>query len=227
MLPQVTGAQVVRALEKIGYPVARQRGSHNWTEAEYWDLEERSEVKHEFINGQPYVMSDGTYNHTTICGNVFASAKAHLRGKPCRVRTSEQKVKSEKSGNTFYPDAVIFCPPSRFIGKGDHTLLTPTVIFEVLSPTTEATDGGGKFAAYRQIDSLTDYVLIEPERVFVDHYRRTLEGWLLRDYTRRDDVLRFPDLDIELPLEAFYDELDAPEALLLLVPPQLRDDEDE
>lgn len=204
-----------------------QRQLETWTEAEYWALEETSPLKHEFINGQPYVMSDGTFNHTTICGNVFASAKARLRDNPCSARSNEQKVKSEKSGNTFYPDAVIFCPPSRFIGKGDHTLLTPTVIFEVLSPSTEATDRGGKFAAYRQIDSLTDYVLIEPERVFVDHYRRTPEGWLLRNYTRRDEALQFPDLGIELPLDEVYDELDVPEALLLLLPPQLRDDEDE
>ena len=207
--------------------MSAQHQLETWTEEEYWELEERSEVKHEFINGQPYVMSGGTFNHTTICTNLASSLKTLLRGKPCRGRSSEQKVKSEKSGNTFYPDAVVFCPPSRFIGKGDHTLLTPTVIFEVLSPSTEATDRGGKFAAYRQIDSLTDYVLIEPERVFIDHYRRTPEGWLLRNYTRRDDVLRFPDLSIELPLDEIYDELDVPEALLLLLPPQMRDDEDD
>ena len=207
--------------------MSAQHQLENWMEEEYWELEEKSEVKHEFINGQPYVMSGGTFNHTAICGNVHSAAKSRLRGKPCSAHNSEQKVKSEKSGNTFYPDAVIFCPPSRFTGKGDHTLLTPAVIFEVLSPTTEATDRGGKFAAYRQIDSLTDYVLIEPSRVFVDHYRRTPEGWLLRNYTRRDDVLRFPDLDIELPLDEIYDELDVPEALLLLLPPQLRDDEDD
>ena len=207
--------------------MSAQHQLETWTEAEYWELEERSEVKHEFINGQPFVLSGGTFNHTTICTNIAASAKTHLRGKPCRARSSEQKIKSEKSGDTFYPDAVIFCPPSRWTGKGDHTLLTPTVIFEVLSPSTEATDRGGKFAAYRQIDSLTDYIIIEPERVFVDHYRRTPEGWLLRNYTRRDDVLRFPDLDIELPLDELYDELDVPEALLLLVTPQLRDDDDD
>ena len=194
--------------------MSAQHQLETWTEKEYWELEERSEVKHEFINGQPYAMAGGTFNHTKICTNISVFAVSRLRGKPCSAHNSEQKVKSENSGNIFYPDAVIFCPPSRFIGKGDHTLLTPTVIFEVLSPSTEATDRGGKFAAYRQIDSLTDYVLIEPERVFVDHYCLTPEGWLLRDYTRRADRLRFPDLDIELPLDELYDELDVPEALL-------------
>lgn len=204
-----------------------QRQLATWTEEEYWAMEEKSPVKHEFINGQPVEMSGGTYNHTTICGNVFASARAGLSGKPCRARSSEQKVKSEKSGNTFYPDAVIFCPPARFIGKGDHTLLTPAVIFEVLSPSTEALDRGGKFAAYRQIETLTDYVLVEPEHVFVDHYRRTPEGWLLKNYTHRTDALQLPDLGIDLPLDEIYDELDVPEALLLLLTPHMRDDEDD
>lgn len=207
--------------------MSAQHQLETWTEAEYWALEERSEVKHEWINGQPYAMAGGTFNHTTICTNLASSLKARLRGKPCRARSSEQKVKSEKSGNTFYPDAVVFCPPSRFVGKGQHTLCTPSVIFEVLSPSTAANDRGDKFTAYRQIESLTDYVLIEPERVFVDHYRRTPEGWLLRNYTRRDDALQFPDLDIELSLDEIYEELDVPEALLLLLTPQLSDDEDD
>ena len=202
------------------------RQRETWTEAQYWAMEEKSPIKHEFINGQPYAMAGGTFNHTRISGNVFASAKARLRGKPCDAHSSEQKVKSEQSGNTFYPDAVIFCPPARFEGRGDHTLLTPKVIFEVLSPSTEALDRGGKFAAYRQIETLTDYVLIEPERIFVDHYRRTPEGWLLRNYTRRADALGFPDLEIELPLDEIYDELELPEALLLILP-EPEGDEDE
>ena len=205
--------------------MSAQRQLETWTEEQYWAMEEKSPVKHEFINGQPFEMSGGTYNHTTICTNVCASAKAQLRGKPCRARSSEQKVKSEQSGNTFYPDAVIFCPPARWTGKGDHTLLTPKVIFEVLSPSTEATDRGGKFAAYRQIETLTDYVLIEPERIFVDHYRLTPIGWLLNDYTRRTDALGFPDLEIELPLDEIYDELELPEALLLLLPDSESDEE--
>ncbi len=205
--------------------MSAQHQLENWTEAEYWALEETSPVKHEFINGIPYAMAGGTFNHTRICTNLAATAR--LRGKPCSVHSSEQKVKSEKSGNTFYPDAVIFCPPSRFVGKGQHTLCTPSVIFEVLSPSTADYDRTDKFAAYRQIESLTDYVLIEPERIFVDHYRRTPEGWLLRNYTRHDEALQFPDLGIELPLDEIYEELDVPEALLLLLPPQLRDDEEE
>ncbi len=196
-----------------------------WTEEEYLAMEEKSEVRLELIYGIPYAMAGGTFNHTRVCGNVFASVKAHLRGKPCDVHSSEQKVKVEKSGNTFYPDAVIFCPPSRFEGKGDQILLTPTVIFEVLSPSTAAYDRADKFKDYRRIETLTDYVLIEPDRVFVDHFRLHRDGWLLQTYTSLSDVLLFPDLQIELPLSEVYEDLDVPEALQLLWPPPASEDD--
>ena len=207
--------------------MSAQRQIETWTEQQYWDFEATSPVKHEFINGQIYAMAGGTFNHTRICGYVFAAALTRLDGKPCDVHSSEQKIKVEKTGDTFYPDAVVFCPPSRFEGKGDHTLLTPSVVFEVLSPGTKDFDRTDKFRAYRQIESLTDYVLIEPERVFVDHYRRQSDGWLLRNYARRADELQFPDLQIALPLGEVYRDLDVPDALALELLSQLRAEEEE
>ena len=194
-----------------------------WTQAEYLETEEKSEVKHDLINGQLYGRGGRTFNHTTVCGNLCASTGNALSGKPCSAHSSEQRVKVEQSGNIFYPDAVIFCPPSRFEAKGDQILLTPTVIFEVLSPSTAEYDRADKFKNYRRIETLTDYVLIDPDRVFVDHFRRHSDGWLLRNYTLRADVLQFPDLEIELSLSEIYDEMDAPESLQL-VWPRARDD---
>ena len=196
-----------------------------WTEQEYWNFEETSPTRHEFINGYLWEMSGGSYNHTTICNNLAFVAKSLLRGKPCLSRSSEQKVKSEKSGNTFYPDAVIFCPPARFVGKGNHTLLTPKVIFEVLSPSTQENDRTDKFTFYREIETLTDYVLIEAERIYVEHFHRTPDGWLWRVYSRREETLSFSDLEIEMPLAEIYDELDVPDALFLVQTPQLRHDD--
>ena len=206
--------------------MSAQRQIETWTQQEYWELEEISPIKHEFINGVPYAMAGGTFNHTKVGGNVFGSVDFRLRGKPCNVHTSEQKVKVEATNDTFYPDAVIFCPPARFEGKGNHTLLTPSVIFEVLSPATKDFDRTDKFRAYRQIETLTDYILIEPDRVFVDHFRRTPDGWLLRNYTRRDEELSFPDLEITLPLGEIYRDLDVPDSLALELLPQMRDDEE-
>ena len=196
-----------------------------WTQDEYLAMEEKSEVRHELICGIPYAMAGGTFNHTTVCSNLVRHAMNRLSGKPCRARSSEQKVKVEKTGNTFYPDAVIFCPPSRFEGKGDQLLLTPTVIFEVLSPSTSRYDYADKFVDYRRIETLTDYVLIEPDRVFVDHFRKQSDGWLLRNYTSRADMLQFPDLQIELPLTEIYEELDVPESLQLVWPPHANEED--
>ena len=190
-----------------------------WTQEEYLAMEEKSSVKHELVYGIPYAMAGGTFNHTTVCSNLVRHTMNRLSGKPCRARSSEQKVKVEKSGNMFYPDAVIFCPPSRFEGKGDQLLLTPSVIFEVLSPATAEYNRTDKFKDYRAIETLTDYVLIEPDRVFVDHFRRQSDGWLLRNYTLLSDALQFPDLQIELPLSEIYEELDVSEALQLVWPP--------
>ncbi len=196
-----------------------------WTEAEYLAMEEKSEVRHELVHGIPYAMAGGTFNHTRVCSNLVRHAGNRLSGKPCSAHSSEQKVKVQKTGNTFYPDAVIFCPPSRFEGKGDQLLLTPSVIFEVLSPSTAEYDRADKFKDYRRIETLTDYILIEPDRIYVDHFRRQSDGWLLRTYTLHSDVLQFPDLQIELPLAEVYEELNVPEALQLVSPPQVSDDD--
>ena len=134
--------------------MSAQLQTKRWTEAEYWAFEETSPVKHEFINGQLYAMAGGTLPHANICLNVAAAAKGRLRGKPCNAATSELKVKVEATGDSFYPDASIHCPPSRFVGKGNHTLLTPSVLFEVLSDSTKKIDRENKMLFYEKIESL-------------------------------------------------------------------------
>jgi Uma2 family endonuclease len=189
------------------------------SEAEYWVGEEVSPTKHEYFNGRVYAMAGGSYNHTTICTNLASAAKVALRGRSCKARSGEQRVKVEASGLNTYPDAVIFCPPARFDGTNDHTLLTPKVIFEVLSDSTERYDRGDKFRAYAQIETLTDYVLIDQNRITVEHFRRTSEGWLLNSYIRRSDFLTLADLEIQLALDDIYDELELPEAAISLIRP--------
>lgn len=184
------------------------------TEEEYRDGEEVSTIKHEWLDGQVYAMAGGTFNHATICGNAFAAAKAALRGKSCKARGSELRIKAESNGQEVYPDAVIFCPPSRFVGKGDSTLLTPKVVFEVLSDSTQSYDRTGKFNLYKTIPTFEEYVLIEQERVWVDHFSKRGDDWVHRSYIQRSDVLKLQSVEIEISLDELYDELDLPEALL-------------
>lgn len=189
------------------------------SEQDYYAGEEISPVKHEWFDGEVFAMAGGSYNHTTICTNVATTAKNALRGRSCKARSGEQRVKVEASGLITYPDAVIFCPPARFEGSNQHTLLTPKVIFEVLSESTERYDRGDKFRAYARIETLTDYVLVDQNRITVEHFRRTPDGWLLNSFVRRADVLRLEDLEIELPLDSIYEELELPEALVPVAPP--------
>ena len=95
------------------------------SEQEYRDGEEISTAKHEWFEGQVYAMAGGTFNHTTLCSNISRLIGNALLKKPCKARNGEQRVKVEATGLETYPDAVIFCPPTRFTGTGDSTLLTP------------------------------------------------------------------------------------------------------
>lgn len=185
------------------------------SEQEYRDGEEISVIKHEWLDGEVFAMAGGTYNHSTLCNNVATAATIALKGRSCRARNSEQRVKIESNGQETYPDAVIFCPPARFTGTGDSTLCTPKVIFEVLSLSTEKYDRTGKFNLYKTIETFEEYVLIEQDRIWVDHFRRTPNGdWLHRSYISRSDVLSLESVGIQVTLEEIYDELDVPEALL-------------
>ena len=181
-----------------------------WSEQEFWDYEEKSEVRHEFINGQLYAMAGGTLAHANICLNIASAAKNRLRGKRCKAASSELKVKVEATGDSFYPDATIYCPPARFTGKGNHTLLTPSVLFEVLSDSTKKFNREGKMLFYQKIETLTDYVLVDAERICVEHFSRDSinEDWRWRLYTQRSHVVRFPKLELELPLEEIYEEVE-------------------
>lgn len=197
------------------------------TEEEYRDGEEISRVKHEWFNGVVYAMAGGTLNHAKICANTTTSLQNALRGKRCTAVGSELRIKVESNGLHTYPDAVVFCPPSRFIGKGDSTLLTPKIIFEVLSESTENYDRTTKFNSYKTIPTLEEYVLIEQNRVWVDHFRRTNQNaWLHESYTALEDVLRLESVEIEIPLTQIYEDLELPNGLIALAPTP-KDDFDE
>ena len=180
------------------------------SEQEYRDGEEISPIKHEWFRGEVFAMAGGTFNHTKICSNLGRFLGNRLAGRRCSAHNGEQRVKVEATGLNTYPDAVIFCPPSRFEGTGDSTLLTPKVIFEVLSDSTQRYDRTAKFDAYKRIESLTDYVLIEQSEIRVEHFRRTPQGWLHVSLTQREAVLSLENVEIELPLSEIYEELEFP-----------------
>ncbi|MDQ3815565.1 MAG: Uma2 family endonuclease [Armatimonadota bacterium] len=190
---------------------------HFITEEEYCELEEKSPVKHEYYQGRVYAMAGASPQHCLIAFNVVTAVGSRLRGRPCRGASSDQRVKIEATGLKTYPDTLIVCPPERYDERDPYSLLNPRVIIEVLSPTTERYDRTDKFDQYKQIPSLTDYILIAQDRVRVEHYHCGTEDlWTVRSYNQREQSLTLPDIGIDLPLEEIYDRLNLPAGLFLL-----------
>jgi Uma2 family endonuclease len=122
------------------------------------------------------------------------------------------RVKVSDTGLYTYPDVVAVCGEPRFEDAEVDTLLNPQVLVEVLSPKTEAYDRGDKFAHYRRVESLQEYVMIAQDRVRVEHYLRQGEQWLFTELSSLDDVLRLRSIDCELPVSAVYSKLGLPSA---------------
>ena len=150
------------------------------TEADYLAAERGATERHEFLDGKAWAMSGGTHEHALVQINLARALGNALADRPCFVHSADMRVKSELTGLFTYPDVSITCEPLRFLDARRDTLLNPTVIFEVLSDSTEAYDRGKKFDHYRRIASITDYVLVSQHEVQVEHFRRQPDGgWSL------------------------------------------------
>ena len=130
------------------------------SERDYLTLERSAEFKSEYFEGEVFAMAGGTRWHSLIGGNLVAELRDRLKGRPCVTYNAELRVKVEATGLQTYPDASVVCGPQRFLDAQEDTLLNPMLVAEVLSDSTEAYDRGRKFAHYRTIESLQEYVLV-------------------------------------------------------------------
>ena len=184
------------------------------SEEEYLEGEKISPLKHEWFDGEVFAMAGGTPEHSAIGLNVGGTLRAALRGKPCRAYNGDMQVKIEATGLRTYPDVSIVCPPERFDPNDPNALLNPKVLIEVLSPSTENYDRTAKFDHFKQIESLTDYLLISANRVRVERYARAENGsWNLQTFTLRSETVALESADVELPLDEIYERLELPEGL--------------
>ena len=175
---------------------------------EYLVLEEQGSIRHQFLDGEVFAMTGGTFAHSAISGNVLAALSRRLDGKPCRPMNSDMRVHTP-SGLDTYPDVSVFCGRPELTDE-QRTLLNPVVLFEVWSPSTRGYDRGDKFAHYRSITSLHDYVLVDAEAVMVEHFRRSPDGWewVLHEYRDPNDTLPLPAIDCELSLAEIYRDIE-------------------
>lgn len=178
------------------------------TEDEYLALEKTASERHEFRSGQIVAMAGGSPLHNLICANLIRSLSTLLGGRSCLVLTSDQRVRVSATGNYAYPDVTVVCGAIERHSKDSSTITNPLVIFEVLSEGTEAFDRGAKFADYRSVPSLAEYVLVSTAERRVEHFRRVEVGhWMLTE-ARGDGRIQMPALDLALPLADLYDKID-------------------
>jgi Uma2 family endonuclease len=153
------------------------------TPEEYLALERQVETKSEYWGGEVYALAGASTNHTIIGANTLAELVMQLKGRPCTAHTNDLRIKVTRAGLYTYSDVVVVCGKAEFEDRSEDTLLNPTVLIEVLSPSTEAYDRGTKFEFYRTLESLYDYLLISQSKPIIEHFTRQPDDrWLLSTY---------------------------------------------
>lgn len=175
---------------------------------EYLVLERKSEIRSEYIAGHIYAMSGASRRHNLIAGNFYREISSQMRGRACEAYMSDMRLKVSPTGMYTYPDIVAVCDEPRFEDAHIDTLLNPLVIVEVLSESTEAYDRGEKFAHYRRLDTLREYVLVAQDKVRVEHYVREGEQWILSEISDSDGTLHLTSVDCHVMLAAIYEKVE-------------------
>jgi Uma2 family endonuclease len=174
---------------------------------DYLEGERLSPIKHEYIRGLIYAMAGASKAHGIIAGNLFSLLRTHLRGKDCTTYITDIKVHIKAANIYYYPDVTVTCDPRDSASLEEDFIRYPRLVIEVLSPTTAAFDRGDKFADYRTLETLKEYVLISQERMTVDCFRRNLEGlWVLYPHNKGDEIF-LASVDFRCPIEALYEDV--------------------
>ncbi len=183
------------------------------TPADYLAFERQSDIKHEYFRGELFAMAGASRQHVRIAVNATIVLGNQLRGRGCDIFSSDMRVKVSPTGLYTYPDLAVVCGRPRFEDKELDTLLNPTLIVEILSKSTEAYDRGEKFAQYRTLETLTDYLLISQDRPHIERFTRQEGGlWLLSESIGLDAMMPIESIQCQLPLAEVYDRVEFDQA---------------
>ena len=172
---------------------------------EYLDWESEQEGKHEYVAGEVYAMVGVRRVHAIVAGNLFVRLSEHLRGTPCQPFLSDLKLSVPAMDAFYYPDVMVTCDEADKVA--DLAIEHPRLIVEVLSDSTASYDRGAKFAAYRKIESLQEYVLVDVERKGVECFRRKADGqWLLHDYQGAENC-EFESVGLALSMARVFEDV--------------------
>jgi Uma2 family endonuclease len=177
---------------------------------EYLERENAALEKSEYYNGEIFAMAGTKPNHVRLCMNLSANLFNRLRGRDCEVFPTDLRVNIPQAGNLFtYPDISVVCGKADFSGLDPMSLLNPTLIIEVLSDSTAEYDRTAKFAMYRQIESLKEYVLVNQKQPFVETYLKKDSGeWVYSSASELTEEILLTSLNVSLPLAEIYERVE-------------------
>jgi Uma2 family endonuclease len=183
------------------------------TVEDYFAYEASMEGKSEFYDGEIFDMAGGTRVHNELVGNLVTAFNVALKGNPCKVYPSDQKLQLAASNAYVYPDVQVVCDPRIDLGQRDDVVNKSVLVVEVLSPTTAAFDRGGKLRRYMALSTLREIVLVEQSLAQVDVFYRPNVGedWRFRSYFEMTDKVFLESLGINLEMEDIYAKIEFPE----------------
>ena len=189
----------------VGYALKQQR----MTAAEFLAWDAGQTIKHEFVGGDVFAMAGGEDRNATAAGNLYIALRQHLRGSPCRVYGSDVKLRVDTADSFFYPDLMVTCSAA---DAADRLIKRePVLVVEVLSPSTAAYDRGDKFASYRQLPSLAEYLLVDVDSRRCDLFRKRSDDglWVLHPSAPGEGV-QLASVDLAISAEALWADLETP-----------------
>ncbi|MEH2051041.1 Uma2 family endonuclease [Nostoc sp.] len=180
----------------------------SYSPEEYLQLEETSESKNEYRDGEIIPMAGGTTNHNEIAGNFYANFKFTMRGKNYKIYMGDVKLWIQRYRIYTYPDVMVIQGEPIYEGTGTTTVTNPIMIVEVLSKSTENHDRTNKFRFYRSIATLKEYIMINQYEYLVEQFNKNSEGqWVLTEYESLDAVLSLKSIGFQISFSDIYQEV--------------------
>lgn len=175
------------------------------SEADYLAMDDASEIRHEYANGQALAMTGASWNHNLICVNIATQLNRQLAQKNCHVTTNDLRLKVLSRKHHRYPDVMVVCGEPQFVDERTDTISNPTMIAEVLSATTALTDRNEKLEEYLQIETVQEYLLVSQTEAKIERYRRQPSGdWVYSRISGNQSQIKLPSLGCTLMLANVY-----------------------
>lgn len=183
--------------------MASEPTSRSMSVEEYLAFEKKSGIKYEYLDGEIFAMSGGTGNHSRITMNAVIAIGQQVAHSPCHVHSSDMRIKISET-QYIYPDFSVVCGEDEYATDSETILVNPTLVAEVMSPSTADYDRGAKGDFYRSLPSVQAYLLFDQDRILAQLYTRHEAGWLLREFKSLDLAVPLKSIQCDLPLADVY-----------------------